>query len=104
MQIGADTAALEGLRQRDDSSAWPDCAAITDPDPDIQRDKQRRCVAARISSMVYADPADPAHLLGAGPQLEMTSAAGPLNPGQGFNPTLEPWSYGGTTLPGSLPY
>lgn len=76
MQVGADTASLEGLRLRD--------AVVGDS---LQSDLQRRAAASRLTSLVYDEdldlltgPAD--YRLGAGPQIE-TGVGGVQDPAGG---------------------
>lgn len=84
MQAAANTAALEGLRKRDDPN-------VTDPE---QREQQRRQAASAMAAAVFApnlDPANPdSNPLGAGPVLELSGGIGPTNAFQTIQPGHPP--------------
>lgn len=78
MQVGADPAALEGLRVRD----------AVDMNGELLGEASRRQVASTVASLVYDDDLDPAAAptlqlqLGAGPELELSDGITDLNASQ----------------------
>lgn len=82
MQIAADTAAIEGLRQRDIAVVNPATfQTLTDP---FATDCLRRTAAYRVARSVFDDDLDltsedPRYNLGAGPVLELTAGVGSMS-------------------------
>jgi hypothetical protein len=113
MQMAADTAALEGVRLRDQvpefwlqdaaflTAVQADCGAppttpqtATDPDWQSWRDKVRRWAASTRAAQVFDDDFNPGngdpHNFGAGPVIDLAGGVGPSNAWQTIAPGSPP--------------